>query len=228
VLRFAVFEFIVPIALDPVQKKVGFWSLLWDAWNATNGPTFDIAGLIAGLVAWKFASDQQVSAFVLIVVLCVAFAVIIPLVQAVRAALKLVGTATSEVVAVRKPHPPYGASKVVCVVKFSEAPPVGAMMAFYKQADNYDLPVGTGTLRHIQPQDRGAQVTLDKIYETPDVQSFVKDLCDGKADAIKALRVFATITIPHMPGVEAETKAEDTLIEEPSRPLSGAHTSNEG
>ena len=49
-------------------------------------------------------------------------------------------------------------------------------MMFYKREEHYDRPAGVGTVRHIQMEDGAAQVTLDRIYDTNEVQQFVVEL----------------------------------------------------
>lgn len=205
-----------PVPMSKEQAKVSFWSLAWDGFRESNGLSLDGLGLFAGLLTWHWAPDAKLSVWIFIVVIILYTVAILGLVQALRQAISLIRPASTEVLAVLRPHPPYESCKAVCVVRFSEIPPVGAMIAFYKREPNYDRAVGYGRVRHIQSDDDAVQVTLDRIYETAEVHAFVSDLAQEKQPALAALRVRATITVGHMPGVTAEMKAEDILIEEPA------------
>lgn len=202
---------VVPVpAVKDTRSKVTLWSLLYNGWTATNGPVLDSIGVVIALVAWHFGADVPVPFWVAATLCCLFVIVFFPIFHALHQAVGLLGLASAEVVSVLKPHPPYERSKAVCVIRFSETPPVGALMLFYRKEAHYERPVGSGSVKHHQA-DGSTQVTLDRSYANPQVEEFLKKLLGGEKEAVEALRVNATVTVEHLGGVIAETKAEALL-----------------
>jgi len=214
---------IVPIPMQNKGKPVSFGELLWEGFVESHSGTLGVVALGVAIVAWKFTSGVNIPLWGFISACCVLILPLVSFVQALRKAVRMIGAETAQVLTVKRPHPPYADCKAVCIVSFSQMPPVGALVYFFKRETHYERPIGSGLVKHIQTDKSPyvAHVTLDRVYDTPEVTEFVKSLGDGKQEAIADIRVNLTVTASHIAGEIAESKTAslEAKVADPALPM---------
>jgi hypothetical protein len=184
------------------RAKSSVSGLLWDGLISTYGHASGGLGMIAGIIAWRFAPTISVPLWlVAFISITVVLPLIIGLVQGLRIATRAM-TGTVRVHDVQLPCSPYETSKCVCLIEPEHASVtlnIGAMTTFYRTVDGYEKLVGVGTVRHLQ-EDGRYQVTVDSVVRG--VDDYIKSLCDQKKDAVGQLRVVIGFSASHIEHVE--------------------------
>lgn len=149
--------------------KNNFWSLIWSSFNEIQGSLITFIGIFVSVLLARFPVKTQIPLDTFIIVVLILLLIIATVVKAISTSIdknrelqqRLAQPLIPKILSVRK-YQILESEGILCLLERSQLFSIGIFVScYYKNADGFELLIGTGTIINIQG-DGKIQALIDR------------------------------------------------------------------
>lgn len=156
------------ILKDAISMKNNFWNLLWSSFNEIQGSLITFIGIFVSILLARFPVKTQVSLDTFIIIVLILLLIIATVIKAINTLFteykdlqqRLVQPLIPKILSSRK-YEILERAGILCLLERSQLFSIGIFACYYKDADGFELLIGTGTILNIQG-DGKIQALIDR------------------------------------------------------------------